>query len=106
MPHMIGFLAGDADTMATRKAIDHDLRLAVEFPDERRMLLICVMQTGEVTMTWTPTSGGADRVDEMYLVGIVAPLGESTTHHTFEVNPHPTIIPVTRNIHPRPPAKD
>ena len=84
MPHMIGYLAGDAETFAARKAIDNDLRLAVDFPDERRMLVVVVAQSGDITMTWT-SSQGTGRVDEMYLVGKIEPMGRSEVNHTFKV---------------------
>lgn len=70
MPHMIGYLGGDQNTLVARRAKENDIRLAVEFPDERNMLVVCVMQTGEILMSWTDTSvHQSGRADAMYHVG-------------------------------------
>lgn len=79
MPHMIGYLGGDSDTLAARRAVDNDLRLAVEFPDERKMLVICVMQTGEILMDWTDIAvGHGGRASNMHIVGVLAEQNDGT----------------------------
>jgi hypothetical protein len=69
---MIAYLGGDSDTLAARRAIDNDVRVAVEFPTERKMLVLCVMQTGEIIMSWDHVSTAhptTQRVGDMYIIG-------------------------------------
>ena len=54
---MMAYLGGDTNTLACRRAKTNDIRLAVEFPDHDRMLVMCVMQTGEVVMAWSRVRG-------------------------------------------------
>lgn len=55
---MIGYIGGDSNTLAARRANDNDLRVAVEFTDDDRMLTFSVMQTGEIMMAWSAVHGG------------------------------------------------
>jgi hypothetical protein len=76
-----------------RRAHTEDVRVAIEFPNEQRMLAISVMQSGEITMTWTP-SQGTGRIDEMHYIGRIERIGVTERHHLV-LNPTPTMIPVT-----------
>ncbi len=96
MTHMLAYLGGDSDVLASRRADTTDVRLVVDFPDEQRMLVVMVMQTGEVVMSWTADQG-AGRLDDMYLVGNITTIG-NTDRHTFDINPTPTRIPVRNGL--------
>jgi len=50
---MMAYLGGDTNTLAARRAKNNDIRMAVEYPDHDRMLTVCVMQTGEVLVSWS-----------------------------------------------------
>jgi hypothetical protein len=83
MSHMIAYLGGDSHTLAVRRAIENDVRLAVEFPTERKMLVICVMQTGEIIMSWDDISGShpsTHRIGEMYVVGQLVSQDNGISH--------------------------
>lgn len=65
---MIGYLGGDSDTYASRRGNRGDLTFTVEWPDHNRMLVITVMQGGEVCLAWTATRN-APPVRELEYIG-------------------------------------
>ena len=72
MPKMIGYLGGDSNTLVSRRAEENDVRVAVEYVDDNRMLVVCVMQTGEVMVQFTTVrqdNNTDTKVNEMYVVG-------------------------------------
>ena len=74
MPNMIGYLGGDSNTLVSRRAKENDVRVAVEYVDDNRMLVVCVMQTGEVMVQFTTVrqdNNTDTKVNEMYVVGQV-----------------------------------
>lgn len=72
---MIGYLGGDANTLVSRKARENDLRVAIEFEDENRMLVLMVAQTGEVMLAWTEIQPES-KPDQLHLIGTIDKQGE------------------------------
>lgn len=70
MPHMLGYLGGDSNTLVARSAKENDIKMAVEFVGQEKMLVVCVMQTGEVMVTFTDTHDSGDTCI-MHVVGHV-----------------------------------
>ena len=70
---MIGYLGGDANTLVARKAVKHDVRVAVEFEDDNRMLTFFVMQDGAVMMGFNTirAEDGVEPTNDIYLLGHV-----------------------------------
>ena len=74
MPNMIGYLGGDSNTLVSRRARENDVKIAVEYEDHNRMLVVCVMQTGEVMVQFTKVrqdNNTDTQINDMYLVGKV-----------------------------------
>jgi nitrate reductase gamma subunit len=68
---MIGYMGGDANTLVVRRAIENDVRVAIEFQDHNFMLAIVVMQTGEVCLGQTAIRGSQDVLDDLVYVANV-----------------------------------
>lgn len=73
MPRMMAYLGGDTNTLAARRAKDNDIRMAVEYPDHDRMLVVCVMQTGEVMLSWSKVRG-SEKCEHIEVIGKVVEL--------------------------------
>ena len=71
---MIGYIGGDTNTLAARRAKTSDLKVAVEFTDDDRMLVFCVMQTGEVVLSWSKIRG-SEKADHLEVIGRVVDTG-------------------------------
>ena len=98
MPRMMAYLGGDSSTLAARRAKNKDIRVAVEYPDHNRMLVFCVMQTGEVVLSWSKVRGH-EKSDHIEVVGRVIDLGQELTFMSgfdgVSEFPPPTDEPVT-----------
>lgn len=68
---MIGYLGGDANTLVVRRAIENDVKVAIEFEDHNLMLAIIVFQTGELAIGQTKIRGAHDVLDELVYFGQV-----------------------------------
>jgi hypothetical protein len=79
MPRMMAYLGGDSNTLAARRAKTGDIKLAVEYPDHDKMLIICVMQTGEVLLSWTGVRGTAE-LDHLEVLGKVVELEDGLVY--------------------------
>ena len=89
---MMAYLGGDTNTLACRRAKTSDIRLAVEYPDHDRMIVLTVMQSGEIMMAWTKVRG-SEAVDYMEVVGKVV---ENDNQLVFITgNEEPTFRPPT-----------
>lgn len=92
MPRMMAYLGGDSNTLAARRAKKNDIRIAVEYPDHDRMLVVSVMQTGEVVLAWTKVRG-SEATDYIEVVGKVLEIGDGLDY--FPANESPTFKPPT-----------
>lgn len=68
---MIGYLGGDANTLVVRRAVEGDVRVAIEFEDHNMMIAIIVFQSGEIAMGKTKIRGSQDVLDDLVYVGQV-----------------------------------
>ena len=83
MPRMMAYLGGDSNTLAARRAKNKDIRVAVEYPDHNRMLVFCVMQTGEVVLSWSKVRG-TDKSEHLEVIGKVVDTGSELRYvHGF-----------------------
>lgn len=71
MPHMLGYLGGDSNTLVARTAKENDVKLAVEYVDDNKMLVVCVMQTGEVMISFTDVKESDSNTMVMQIAGKV-----------------------------------
>jgi len=85
--HMLGYLGGDNNTNVARRAKENDLKLAVEFLDKEKMLVVCVMQSGEVMVTFTDTHDEGDTM----IMQVVGAVHESVTGELYYI-PSDTIL--------------
>lgn len=95
---MMAYLGGDSNTLAARRAKNKDIRLAVEFTEHDRMLVFCVMQTGEVVLSWSKVRGN-EASDHIEVIGKVVDTGKDLRYVNGYSDPSeflpPTEEPVT-----------
>ena len=89
MPHMTAFLGGDSSILASRSAKTGDVKLAIDFPDERSSLLFILSQDGEIFLSWMPDGLNENsEVENLHLIGML--VKQSNGKRTLLLDPEPT----------------
>lgn len=87
--HMLGYLGGDSNTLVARTAKENDIKVAVEFVDHNKMLVISVMQEGEVMVSFTDVKDNTD--EPTMIMQIVGKVHESERGELYYM-PSDTIV--------------
>lgn len=99
--HMIGYLGGDADIYASRRATEGDLRFTGHLVDHDRALSLVIGQDGAVGLSWATLQNAHDPdVAQVWYIGQINEPTEDGMAPSFKLFDVP--IDTSRPIRPLP----